>query len=674
MTRKFTLLFSAFLAFNFLANATFETVPVTGYNSDVVANGIGSATTSTTANADGGSPGFAFLTQDFRAVAGNAAPTYYLPQNGLINSANTAGVSFQLDNYSANNALRLTATNSGTLTFPTPKYASDVYVLATSGTGVSTATFTVTFTDASSQVFTGVSIADWYNGSGFAAQGIGRVGLSNDAQDGVATNPRLYELKLSISAANYSKQIASITVAKTNTTLGLTVIVMGVTINALPGCASPAAQPSALTLTPTLYNISGSFTAAVAAADKYLVLRTPGATSPTVAPANGTLYTAGGTLGNATVVSAAAATTFNDVSVVGGTTYTYTIYSYNDVMCYNPAYNTTTPLSGTASTPACNPVSAGTYSVGPTGTYATVTAALTALYNAGGATGNVNLELQSTYTSGGETFPITIPNVSTGPCAVGTPVVRIRPATGATGLIITSSNTTATVDFNNSKNVILDGRTGGTGSTADLTIENTAAAGVAIRMINESSSNTITYCNVTGQNTSVTSSALSGVIYIGGTTGTEGNDNNTISYNNIHATAGGFPAIGISAYNGTSVVNTNNDGDIISNNNIYDFFSAAAASTGIKIDLGNTAWTIADNSIYQTATRTYTTGSTHRGLWITPNVGSLTTSANNFTITNNFIGGSAPLGKALVLRMVSLILEQLRATSLALQPVRVLSW
>jgi hypothetical protein len=642
MTKKFTLLVSAFLAFNFLANATFETVPVTGYNSDVVANGVGSATTSTTANADGGTPGFAFLTQDFRALAGNAAPTYYLPQTGLINSANTAGVSFQLDNYSGNNALRLTATNSGTVTFVTPKYASDVYVLATSGTGISTATFTVTFLDGSSQVFTGVSIADWYGGSGFAAQGIGRVALSNDAQDGVATNPRLYELKLSITAANYSKQIASITVAKTNTTLGVTVIVMAISINSLPGCASPVAQPSGLNLTPTLYNISGSFTAAAPTPDKYLVLRTPGATAPSVAPINGTLYTAGGTLGNATIVSTAAATTFNDVSVVGSTTYTYTIYSYNDVLCYNPAYNTTSPLAATASTPACNPVAAGNYSVGPTGTYATITAALTVLYNAGGATGNVNLELQNTYTSGGETFPITIPNVSTGPCAVGTPIVKIRPATGASGLTITSANTTATIDFNNSKNVIIDGRPGGVGSTVDLTIENTATAGVAIRLINESSSNTVSYCNVTGQNTSGTSSALSGVVYIGGTTGTEGNDNNTISYNNIHATAGGFPAIAISAYNGTSVVNANNDGNIISNNNIYDFFHAASASTAIKVDVGNTAWTISDNNIYQTATRTYTTGATHRALWITPNVGSLTTSANNFSITNNFIGGSLP--------------------------------
>ncbi len=622
--------------------AGYEPVVVSGYNADVVANGVGAATSSVTANADGGSPGYALVAADFQATSSSALPTYFLPANRTINSAATSGVVFQLEDYSVPNALRLTGTNAGLLSFATPKYASEVYVLALSGTGASTATFTLNFADGSTQTFTNVSIADWYNGTPIARQGIGRVALSDNGQDGSATNPRLYEIKLTLNAANYSKQITSVNVAKTNTTLGVTVVVMGISVNELPACVAPVAQASALSLTPTLYNITGSFSAAAPTADKYLVLRTNGTAAPTVLPANGTTYTVGSMLGNATVISAGAATTFDDVTVSGNTTYTYTVYAYNDVSCYNVAYNTASPISESASTPACAPIAGGTYSVGPSGNYTSITSALQAIYLAGGATGNVTLELQPTYSSSGETFPITIPNLSTGPCATGAPVIKLVPAAGAFGLVISSNATPATIDFNGSRNFVLDGRPGGVGNAPGLRIENTAAAGVAVRFVNEASYNTLTYCDIAGQNTSTTSTSPTGVVYLGGTTGANGNDHNHISYNHIHATAGGFPAMGISAYGNTSNIVANNDSNMIVGNDVYDFFHASASSTGIKVDQGNTAWTINGNHLYQTANRTYTTGATHRGLWITPNVGSLATSANNFNIANNFIGGTEP--------------------------------
>ena len=163
-------------------------------------------------------------------------------------------------------------------------------------------------------------------------------------------------------------------------------------------------------------------------------------------------------------------------------------------------------------------------------------------------------------------------------------------------------------------------------------------------MYNDAAYNTVTYCDVQGRNSSATSSALSGVIYIGSALSatSSGNDYNTISYNNIHGNANGTPAIGICAYGTTPRKAGFNDSCVISNNNIYDFFSASAATAGVKVDVGNTAWTITNNSIYQTASRTYTTANTHRGLWITPNSSATNDStANNFMITNNTIGGTA---------------------------------
>jgi hypothetical protein len=642
MNTKSILFLFIFCLVSIISKAGFEPVVVTGYNNDIVANGVGAATGSITVNADGGSPGFAFVAPDFQAIAGNPAPTYSLPAGGLINNVNTPGNNFQLASYSGNNALRLATTASGTLQFGTPKYASDVYLLAASGTGVSTATITITFADATTQVFTGLSVSDWYDAAGFAIQGIGRVRLSDNVLEGSTTNPRLYEMKLSLSSANYNKQIISVTVAKTNTTGGLTIVVMGVSINSLSPCVAPTAQPSALVLSPTLYNVGGSFNAAAPPADKYLVLRTPGATTPTIAPANGTVYTAGGTVGNATVISAAAATTFNDGTVTGNTTYRYTVYSYNDALCYNPAYNLTAPLSATTTTPACAPIAAGTYSVGAGGTYPTITAAINAIYSGGGATGNVILELRSSYSSGGETFPITIPNLSTTPCAVGTPTITVRPTVGATNLSIINDNPTAIIDFNASRNFIFDGRPGGVGTAKHLAISNLNTTGVTVRFINEATSNSVMYCDVQGQNTSSTSTALSGVIYFAGTTGANGNDNNTIANCDIHGTGSGDPAIGIAAYGATTTTSTYNDNNTISNCNVYDYFIASASSTGIKIDAGNTAWTITGNSFYLTNPRTYTSTATQRALWVTPNVAAITTAANNFTISNNFIGGSAP--------------------------------
>src|SRR5439155_1126874 len=68
----------------------------------------------------------------------------------------------------------------------------------------------------------------------------------------------------------------------------------------------------------------------------------------------------------------------------------------------------------------------GTISVGPTGTYSTLTAAIAA--TSGGITSSVIFELQSAYSSSGETFPITFPANA---CIIATRTITIRPQTGA---------------------------------------------------------------------------------------------------------------------------------------------------------------------------------------------------------------------------------------------------
>lgn len=139
--------------------------------------------------------------------------------------------------------------------------------------------------------------------------------------------------------------------------------------------------------------------------------------------------------------------------------------------------------------------------------------------------------------------------------------------------------------------------------------------------------------------------AVPGAIAITNTTGLAGNDNNTISYCNVHSTTN----IGACIYSGSnSAAGTpaNNDNNTIDSCNIYDYFIAASASAGIDISIGNNNTTISNNRFFQTATRTYTSTQTIRAIWMTPNTGSLTSASGN-TISGNFIGGNSSNGSAI---------------------------
>ncbi|KAI9459566.1 hypothetical protein F5148DRAFT_1287093, partial [Russula earlei] len=327
--------------------------------------------------------------------------------------------------------------------------------------------------------------------------------------------------------------------------------------------------------------------------------------------------------------------------------YTYYIYSYNNTACAGgPLYNTTSPLTATQSTNSTCSTLSGVIPIGPTAPaspagFANLSAAATYIVN-NGIGGNVTLELQSDYTSAAENFPITF---STNPC-IASKKITIRPAASATGLVITNSTAFPTIDLNGAQYITIDGRPGGTGTTSQLSIINTNAGGVAVRITNDASKNKITYCDIQGQNTGNSPSATvaAGVVFFGPANATtlNGNDNDTLSYCNIHATTGGTPAMGIVSFGTTTTVASFNDSSVITNCNIYDFFLAGSASTGVKLDQGNNAWAVTNNSVYQSVARAYTAGSvTHRGLWITP--GTSTTTASGFTITGNYIGGSQPL-------------------------------
>lgn len=122
------------------------------------------------------------------------------------------------------------------------------------------------------------------------------------------------------------------------------------TIAALPACAMPASQPTALSFgTVTVNSIQGSF-AAAEATDGYLVLRSTAA-SLTNDPVNGVSYAPGNIIGNATVVQQNDLAGFTATGLAPVTLYYFYIFSYNNINCSNgPVYNVAGPLSAAMST------------------------------------------------------------------------------------------------------------------------------------------------------------------------------------------------------------------------------------------------------------------------------------------------------------------------------------
>jgi hypothetical protein len=280
----------------------------------------------------------------------------------------------------------------------------------------------------------------------------------------------------------------------------------------------------------------------------------------------------------------------------------------------------------------------GTYTIGPTGTFATVTAAVNSL-NTRTVSCSVLFELQATYTGSGESFPISI--LYSGSSSV---TATFRPATGA-GTLITAGDPgsgLALINFNGADYVTLDGRAGGVGTTVNWIIRNTRTAslvGPAIQLGNGATNDVLQYVRAESQN----STGTSGTIYISSfPLWTAGNNNITIQNCDItkYTSATTTHINAVYAYGQTANPNSNIN---ILNNNIHSFTpgitteatGVTVTGTGLNTNYGNN-WTITGNSFYldcaEQQLHRYTVINFIPGLGSTGN-----------TISDNYIGGGAPL-------------------------------
>jgi hypothetical protein len=280
----------------------------------------------------------------------------------------------------------------------------------------------------------------------------------------------------------------------------------------------------------------------------------------------------------------------------------------------------------------------GTYTIGPTGTFASVAQAVSSL-NTRTVSCSVIFELEATYTSAAETFPITILYPGT---ASATAV--FRPAAGA-GTLTTSGDPGsgfALVSFNGADYVTFDGRPGGTGTAVGWIIRNTrtiSTVGPAIQMSNGATNDVLQYVRTESQN----STGTSGTIYISSfPLWSAGNNNITIRNCDItkYTSAATTHINAIYAYGQTA--NPNSSISIL-NNTIHSFTpgltteatGVTVTGTGLNTNYGDN-WTITGNSFYLDCAEQqlfrYTV------INFIPGLGS---SGNN--ISSNYIGGGAPL-------------------------------
>lgn len=271
------------------------------------------------------------------------------------------------------------------------------------------------------------------------------------------------------------------------------------------------------------------------------------------------------------------------------------------------------------------------YTVGSTGDYANITAVITAL-NGSIICNNLTFKLQSTYTSAGETFPLTFGSLTYD--ANGPYTITFMPDDNANGNpqpTITSTNPTATIQLSGASRIIFDGRQGGNGSyPKNLTINNTSGSAPAVLFINDAQINNFRYCNIKSTNTGTTSATI--VFSTGVTTG---NINNVMDYCDI----GDAAAVATNMIYSLGSAGEENSATV-SNCNIFNFYLASGVAKGIFLSTDNTGWTIENNRFYQTVART----SPANAQIVIQVTDDLSSNPVNTLINNNTIGYSASDG------------------------------
>lgn len=262
------------------------------------------------------------------------------------------------------------------------------------------------------------------------------------------------------------------------------------------------------------------------------------------------------------------------------------------------------------------------YSVGASQTYPTIQAAYNAIPLSPSNTSLI--EIYNDYNSASETFPITFGNKSNANNIV------VRPATSAAGIIcqgLMGSNGLWIMD--GAQNIVIDGRAGGTGITKNFTVrntQNTTPFGTAFLIRNDAKN--ISFRHLILESETTLGASLDGVVTIGTTTGSSGNDN--INFSNCmfrDLSAGGSGAVPFTGVYSSGTAGKTNDFITVDS---CHFNQGGFPAVNIFSNSGTS--TITNNHVYFPGVSMGTVSA--QGISIA--------SGGNHTIAGNFIGGSSP--------------------------------
>lgn len=217
---------------NFKAENNYSPINLTGFNADVIAEGNGWATISTTSDVDGG--GYVYMSRDYLPNTTSAVlTTGALPVNRTMASP-ISGLNFLMPDYKQNNVVRLTATApTQDLVFAIPTKLTNIYLAVTSGGGASSITGTIYFSDGSTQAIGTTAVLDWFSAPTTAlpalAYNIGRVnknGTNFESEFTTTTgstgsNAKIFQLSIDILAANQVKKVSKVTINRATSSSGL---------------------------------------------------------------------------------------------------------------------------------------------------------------------------------------------------------------------------------------------------------------------------------------------------------------------------------------------------------------------------------------------------------------------------------------------------------------------
>jgi hypothetical protein len=198
--------------------------------------------------------------------------------------------------------------------------------------------------------------------------------------------------------------------------------------------------------------------------------------------------------------------------------------------------------------------------------YATLGAAFTAI-NAGTHTGSIAIDVCGDTAEGATSATLN----ASGSGSASYTSIAISPAGGAARTISGAATAgTPMIDLNGADNVTINGlNTGGNSLTISNTTVSATSITSTIRFIGGATNNTITNSTILGSGTMSVATNGANIFFSTDANTTSGNDNNTISNNNIGPAGANLPTKGILCNGSTTSQAIGNSGLVIDNNNYY---------------------------------------------------------------------------------------------------------